>query len=57
MFKVACSYMALYGREGGPSSEGGVTHGLHVVQAEVEAWVQMMEVGPWTSQKWAKEIC
>jgi hypothetical protein len=37
MFKVACSYMALYGIEdGGPSSEGGVTHGLHVVQAAVD---------------------
>lgn len=36
---------------------GGVTHGLQVAQGEVEAWVQMMDVGPWVSQKWASEIC
>jgi hypothetical protein len=33
-----------------------VTHGLQSPQGEVEAWVQMMEVGPWTSQKCASEI-
>jgi hypothetical protein len=30
---------------------------LHEVQGEVEAWVQMMDVGPWISQKCASEIC
>lgn len=33
-----------------------MTHGLHVVQGAVVAWVQMMDVGPWISQKWAREI-
>jgi hypothetical protein len=34
-----------------------VTHGLQDAQGRVEAWVQMMEVGPWISQKCASEIC
>jgi hypothetical protein len=42
------------GRRG--SSVGGVVHGLQALQGEVDAWVQMMEVGPWTSQKCASEI-
>jgi hypothetical protein len=31
--------------------------GLQEVQGEVEAWVQMIDVGPWISQKCASEIC
>jgi hypothetical protein len=30
---------------------------LQEPQGEVEAWVQMIDVGPWTSQKCASEIC
>lgn len=30
--------------------------GLQALQGEVEAWVQMIDVGPWTSQKCASEI-
>lgn len=33
-----------------------MTHGLQEPQGEVEAWVQMMDVGPWVSQKCAREI-
>jgi hypothetical protein len=34
-----------------------VTQGLQEPHGEVEAWVHMIDVGPWTSQKCASEIC
>lgn len=34
-----------------------MTQGLQEPHGEVTAWVHMIEVGPWTSQKCASEIC
>lgn len=34
-----------------------MTHGLQEPHGEVEACVQMIDVGPWISQKCASEIC
>jgi len=54
---VGWSYRLLQEKAECGSSDGGVTHGLQEPHGEVEAWVQMIDVGPWTSQKCASEIC
>lgn len=38
-------------------SEGGVEQGKQVAQSIGCSCVQRMDVGPWTSQKCAREIC